>query len=248
MLIAGDAAHTFSPVGGQGMNAGIHDAANLAWKLASICAGDAPVRLAETYESERRAAALDTFERTERLAGALTESNPVLRAARDLVGAAARVVPAIGAPLGRGLGGMDTVYSPGSYSAGAVTEGPWIDGWGRPGERMDTPVPELLADGRYHLVLTGHALMAGDVERVVDLAEGHEGGTVVHLLDPDVGGSRKGPRRRTRPWPTSDPADRPIPEHPHVVLVRPDGHIGWTGRLEDADLLGAHMDRWLARR
>ncbi|MGI9577701.1 MAG: FAD-dependent oxidoreductase, partial [Microthrixaceae bacterium] len=83
VLLAGDAAHTFSPVGGQGMNTGLHDAANLAWKISAVCGGAAPIRLIETYDPERSRAADETFERTERLAGALTESNPLLRGARD---------------------------------------------------------------------------------------------------------------------------------------------------------------------
>jgi 2-polyprenyl-6-methoxyphenol hydroxylase-like FAD-dependent oxidoreductase len=52
-FLAGDAAHIHSPAGGQGMNTGIGDAINLAWKLASVLAGRAPDRLLDTYETER---------------------------------------------------------------------------------------------------------------------------------------------------------------------------------------------------
>jgi len=52
-FLAGDAAHVHSPAGGQGMNTGIGDAINLAWKLASVLAGRAPDRLLDTYEAER---------------------------------------------------------------------------------------------------------------------------------------------------------------------------------------------------
>src|SRR5437867_12320288 len=49
----GDAAHIPSPAGGQGMNTGIGDAINLAWKLAAVLAGRAPDALLDSYEAER---------------------------------------------------------------------------------------------------------------------------------------------------------------------------------------------------
>ncbi|HVF39154.1 MAG TPA: FAD-dependent monooxygenase [Gemmatimonadaceae bacterium] len=52
-FLLGDAAHIHSPVGGQGMNTGIGDAVNLAWKLAAVLKGTAASDLLDTYESER---------------------------------------------------------------------------------------------------------------------------------------------------------------------------------------------------
>ena len=52
-FLLGDAGHLHCPVGGQGMNTGIGDAANLAWKLAQVLAGRAPDSLLDTYETER---------------------------------------------------------------------------------------------------------------------------------------------------------------------------------------------------
>ena len=52
-FLLGDAAHIHSPAGGQGMNTGIGDAINLAWKLAAVIAGRAPDNLLESYEAER---------------------------------------------------------------------------------------------------------------------------------------------------------------------------------------------------
>lgn len=58
VLLAGDAAHVHPPLGGQGMNAGIHDAANLAWKLAQALSGRGDVeRLLESYDVERQSVA-----------------------------------------------------------------------------------------------------------------------------------------------------------------------------------------------
>jgi 2-polyprenyl-6-methoxyphenol hydroxylase-like FAD-dependent oxidoreductase len=53
VFLLGDAAHIHSPAGGQGMNTGIGDAINLAWKLATVLAGLAPDSLLDTYEVER---------------------------------------------------------------------------------------------------------------------------------------------------------------------------------------------------
>lgn len=53
VLLAGDAAHVMSPLGGQGLNTGIGDAVNLGWKLAATVQGRAPEGLLDTYEDER---------------------------------------------------------------------------------------------------------------------------------------------------------------------------------------------------
>jgi 2-polyprenyl-6-methoxyphenol hydroxylase-like FAD-dependent oxidoreductase len=57
VFLAGDAAHIHSPAGGQGMNTGIQDAHNLAWKLAAVMNNGAPLALLDSYEAERRAIA-----------------------------------------------------------------------------------------------------------------------------------------------------------------------------------------------
>lgn len=53
VLLAGDAAHVHSPVGGQGLNTGVQDAMNLGWKLARVVQGTAPDELLDTYHAER---------------------------------------------------------------------------------------------------------------------------------------------------------------------------------------------------
>ncbi|KAK7280888.1 hypothetical protein RIF29_08444 [Crotalaria pallida] len=58
ILLAGDAAHRFPPAGGFGMNTGIQDAHNLAWKIASVIKGIVPSSMLNTYELERKSIAL----------------------------------------------------------------------------------------------------------------------------------------------------------------------------------------------
>jgi len=53
ILLAGDAAHVHSPVGGQGLNTGVQDAANLGWKLAQVVKRTSPENLLDTYHAER---------------------------------------------------------------------------------------------------------------------------------------------------------------------------------------------------
>jgi 2-polyprenyl-6-methoxyphenol hydroxylase-like FAD-dependent oxidoreductase len=64
VFIAGDAAHIHPPTGGQGMNTGIQDAYNLAWKLALVLAGAAPEALLDSYEAERRPVGAEVVART----------------------------------------------------------------------------------------------------------------------------------------------------------------------------------------
>jgi 3-(3-hydroxy-phenyl)propionate hydroxylase len=65
VLFAGDAAHALPPYGSRGMNSGIQDADNLAWKLAEVVAGTAPDSLLSSYHDERYAAARENLRVTE---------------------------------------------------------------------------------------------------------------------------------------------------------------------------------------
>ncbi len=66
-FLLGDAAHVHSPAGGQGMNTGISDAINLAWKLAAVVKGHAPDSLLDSYDRERRAFARKLVDTTDRI-------------------------------------------------------------------------------------------------------------------------------------------------------------------------------------
>ena len=84
VFLAGDAAHTCSPLLGQGMNCGIQDAFNLGWKLALVCRGEAAPTLLDSYEPERRPVARRVLRHTDLLHRAATLGRPVLQWARDL--------------------------------------------------------------------------------------------------------------------------------------------------------------------
>lgn len=89
-FLLGDAAHIHSPVGGQGMNTGIGDAVNLAWKLAAVLRGAKPALL-ETYESERIGFAKRLVATTDQAFTEVTSSRPTARLIRGQL--APRVAP-----------------------------------------------------------------------------------------------------------------------------------------------------------
>jgi hypothetical protein len=109
-FLAGDAAHIHSPAGGQGMNTGLQDAANLAWKLAMVLHGDAAPSLLDTYSAERRAIGQQVVRNTTRLLRMAVLKNPVWQ---DLRNEAVRLVSGFGAArtrLARTLMQLDLDY------------------------------------------------------------------------------------------------------------------------------------------
>jgi 2-polyprenyl-6-methoxyphenol hydroxylase-like FAD-dependent oxidoreductase len=94
-FLLGDAAHIHSPVGGQGMNTGIGDAVNLAWKLAAVLHGHAEASLLDTYEPERIAFARRLVATTDRAFTAVTSSGALARLVR------LHIVPFLLAPIYR---------------------------------------------------------------------------------------------------------------------------------------------------
>ncbi len=83
LLLAGDACHQTPPFLGQGMCAGMRDAANLAWKLAAIVKDEAPDSLLDTYESERLPHVRTFIDLAVKLGAVLQETDPAAAAERD---------------------------------------------------------------------------------------------------------------------------------------------------------------------
>ncbi|MGP4010795.1 FAD-dependent monooxygenase [Streptomyces sp. 4N124] len=87
VFLAGDAAHIHSPAGGQGMNTGLQDAANLGWKLVAAVQGWAPAGLLDTYQAERHPVGKAVLRSSGGLVRLARAQSPVLRAVRTLVSA-----------------------------------------------------------------------------------------------------------------------------------------------------------------
>jgi len=84
-FVAGDAAHVHSPAGGQGMNTGMQDAFNLAWKLALVCQGTCDDRLLDSYGAERSAVAAEVITSAGRLTRLAVLKNEYAQAIRNFV-------------------------------------------------------------------------------------------------------------------------------------------------------------------
>lgn len=85
VLFAGDAAHALPPYGSRGMNSGIQDADNLAWKLALVLTGRATPALVDTYHVERHAAAAENLRITEATIRFMVPPNPLRRWLRNVL-------------------------------------------------------------------------------------------------------------------------------------------------------------------
>jgi 2-polyprenyl-6-methoxyphenol hydroxylase-like FAD-dependent oxidoreductase len=135
-FLLGDAAHVHSPVGAQGMNTGIGDAVNLAWKMASVLDAGAPDSLLDTYEAERIAFARKLVSTTDRIFTLATRRGAVAEFIRTKV--LPRLIPtalgiaAVGRALFRTMSQIGIQYRKSPLStgrAGAVHGGdrlPWL--------------------------------------------------------------------------------------------------------------------------
>jgi 4,5-epoxidase len=205
VLLAGDAAHIHSPFGGQGMNTGIGDAENLAWKLAMVIRGRAGEALLDTYPAERRPVAEEVLASTGSLTGLVLGGSAPARLLRDRV-----LVPLMNTPLVQRLIWEQASQLKITYSHGPLAQRSWRPR-PRPGDRVaDTAGSH--EDGRPTRL---HAELGA---RWVLLAPATASGEACAA----VARRTLGPDRLTRLVP-AQPTRR-------AMLVRPDAHLAWSGR------------------
>jgi 2-polyprenyl-6-methoxyphenol hydroxylase-like FAD-dependent oxidoreductase len=211
VLLAGDAAHVHSPVGGQGLNTGVQDAVNLGWKLAQVVHGTSPDSLLDTYHAERHPVAARVL-RTTMAQTALLRPDDRTRAARDTVAE---------------LLGMDEPRR--TLAAEMSGLGIHYDlGEGHP--LLGRRVPDLdlvTADGPLRVFTLLHDA------RPVLLDLGEPGGIDI---TPWADRVRSVDASYDGPWEL--PAIGAVTA-PGAVLIRPDGYVAWVGdrtqlRLADA--------------
>jgi len=111
VFLVGDAAHTHSPAGGQGMNTGIQDAGNLGWKLHAVLTGLAPATLLDTYHHERHPIAAGLVAFTSQFAKLANLRDPAEGELRNRVFAAAATTPGVTAWITTKLAQLDLGYS-----------------------------------------------------------------------------------------------------------------------------------------
>ncbi|HET6344592.1 MAG TPA: FAD-dependent monooxygenase [Myxococcota bacterium] len=215
VLLAGDAAHVHSPVGGQGLNLGVQDAVNLGWKLAQVVAGTSPDGLLDTYHTERHPIAARVLRHT-LVHTALDRGDDRTAALRDTMAD----LMCMDAPRRRYaamMSGLDIHYDLGE---------------GHPllGRRM--PDLDLVtADGPMRLFTALHAA------RPLLVNLGAPGSVDV---GPWADRVRRIDARYEGPWDL--PALGTVPA-PDAALIRPDGHVAWTGQGSDAGLRES-LTRW----
>ena len=110
VFLLGDAAHIHSPVGGQGMNMGMQDAFNLAWKLNLVLRHGANPRLLESYEAERKPVDEAVIRQTDRATRLVSLHGTVARFVRDHMMSLLTQIPAVAEKLGEGLSGLAVDY------------------------------------------------------------------------------------------------------------------------------------------
>jgi 2-polyprenyl-6-methoxyphenol hydroxylase-like FAD-dependent oxidoreductase len=110
VFLAGDAAHIHSPAGGQGMNSGIQDAHNLAWKLALVASGAGRPELLDSYEQERHAVGAAVLSSTDFATRVATLRSPLARAVRNRVTAFLSSLEIIQQRLTRNVAELSLTY------------------------------------------------------------------------------------------------------------------------------------------
>ena len=172
VFLAGDAAHIHSPAGGQGMNTGMQDAFNLAWKLALVVRGACGEQLLDSYSPERSAIGDEVLAATGRLTALATLRNPVAQGVRNLVAHALLGL----APVQHAL--ADTVTEVSIGYPRSPLNGTGLPGGPKPGERI-VPVAGRLPPGAGDA--PRFALFAARTPAVDDLLRRFGG-----LLDPEL--------------------------------------------------------------
>lgn len=249
VFLAGDAAHIHSPAGGQGMNTGIADAYNLAWKLAAVVSGEANLILLDSYEAERVPVARSVLAVTDRLFSLEVTDNPLLKRFRTVLMPGLLNLTERSRAVGGLLFGIISQVRVNYRESPAVGGGPGGGGgFGRkaprPGDRAPfgafedgTGLYDLLRGAAHHLLLfeglrADHQGSAASRAEIEALLGRYEVPVVVHR----VGAAN---RRLHELYGAKGPK---------AFLVRPDGYVAYRGPAGDALGLERYLENLYAKR
>jgi 2-polyprenyl-6-methoxyphenol hydroxylase-like FAD-dependent oxidoreductase len=240
VFLLGDAAHIHSPVGGQGMNMGIQDAFNLAWKLSLVIRGAGKPDLLDSYQAERRPVDEAVMRRTDRATRLVSLHGSVGRFVRDHLMSLLTRIPAVAEKIGEGISGLAV-----NYRHSPIVEN-HADGMGGPAAGDRAPDAVLArADGGASLQLYNlfaehrHALLlCGDLPETAlsKLPSYPQRDLAVHRIAPQ--GTASG-----------ELVDRDgavaarYGSEPAAYLIRPDGYVAFRS---DANAVSTHLPRYLA--
>jgi 2-polyprenyl-6-methoxyphenol hydroxylase-like FAD-dependent oxidoreductase len=173
VFLAGDAAHVHSPAGGQGMNTGMQDAFNLAWKLALVHAGGAGPKLLDSYSIERSGVGDLVLSNATRLTDMALLRNPLAQAVRNGVVHFVLGLSQVRRKAERQLGELDIAYARSPLSVSVV---PAPDDLPDAGERLPLPVPGLGARALFTVLGNAGepAALAAEYPHLVDADTGDD--------------------------------------------------------------------------
>jgi 2-polyprenyl-6-methoxyphenol hydroxylase-like FAD-dependent oxidoreductase len=271
-FLAGDAAHIHSPVGGQGMNTGMQDAYNLAWKLALVEAGAGREAILDSFNAERRPVALDVLRGTDFATRIVQLHHPMLGGARNFIAELLCHLDFVQHQVSRNLSelGVDYRHSPivAEDHAGLIRTlitnpgrlGDYFDFTHGPhaGDRVpdvalqpaDAAGPTRLFDavrGIRHTLLLFPGLhpetSASGLGAVHALVRERYGATISPLFV-RRGNHTLSPANADHLLDPSDHLHRRFGAHSECLyLIRPDGYVGYRSQPPDAGRLRAFLER-----
>jgi len=239
VVMAGDAVHLFTPQGGFGMNTGVDDAANLAWKLAALVRGWGGPRLLESYETERRPIAIRNTSAAQAMARQIGDV-PVGDAILDdtEAGAAARIA------AGRALSKFSEEFASIGIQLGArYDNSPIVIGDGRaPPDPHDEYIPSASPGGRApHIWLPGRVSIFDLFGRGFSLL-------CLRRRERDAADFRLAAANREIPITVLPIDSAPARDmyQSDFALIRPDLHVAWRGNKlpDDCEQLLATASGW----
>jgi len=238
VFLAGDAAHIHSPAGGQGMNTGMQDAFNLAWKLAAVLKGDGGDTLLDSYQAERLPVADAVIAFTNRLTKVGTLSG-VPRRIRDVVVRMISYVPAARHTMADIAEEVNVAYRNSPIAVGQRLKRAKVVAGDHVPHVVDAAIQKQLSvacgtQNTGHVVVTVHG--AGQVAPV---ARGH--GQVQVLVTAD-----KAPVAgydNVIADPKGIVAQRFGLKNGGRVVIRPDGYIGATASLDDTTTVADYFTK-----
>jgi hypothetical protein len=264
VFLAGDAMHIHSPAGGQGMNTGLQDAYNLAWKLGLVVAGKAPEALLDSYGAEREPIVEGLLRFTDALTRFATVRTPVVAGLRNhLLGFLAQQ-EVIQQRAARQIAELNVGYR--NSPIVAESEGSRFGqrrtlGGPRPGDRAPDARPLRRADGSQTTLFdalrgTQHTLLLfagldpgeGAAERLDELAAAltSRHGTLIRSYLVRAGDSSAA-ARPTAAELLLDPAlslhHRYGAEDECLYLIRPDKYVGYRAQPADEAALQTYLQR-----